>query len=51
MAMVVLCLVPIAVVIAYSFLTGELFQIGVPATVDNYENALTLGVNRTMVWN
>lgn len=51
LAMVVFFVVPIAVVVVYSFLTSELFQIGGPATLGNYESALTLGVNRTMVWN
>ncbi|MCY3650336.1 MAG: ABC transporter permease [Acidimicrobiaceae bacterium] len=51
LAMLVFFVVPIAVVVVYSFLTGELFQIGRPATAVNYESALTLGVNRTMVWN
>ena len=50
-AMLVFFVAPIAVVVAYSFLTGELFQIGAPVTLGNYESALTLGVNRTLVWN
>lgn len=50
-AMLLFFVAPLAVVLAYSFLTGELFQIGKPATTGNYHSALTLGVNRTMVWN
>ena len=51
LAMLVFFVAPIIVVVVYSFLTGELFQVGSPATTGNYESALTLEVNRTMVWN
>jgi len=43
--------VPVIIVIAYSFMTGENWQVSGPATLGNYDSALTLGVNRTMAWN
>ena len=42
---------PMIIMVVYSFLTGELFQVGRPATISNYESALTLEVNRTMAFN
>lgn len=51
LAMLFFLIAPITVVVVYSFLTGELFDVGRPATIDNYGSALSLEVNRTMVWN
>lgn len=51
LAMLLFLIAPIAVVVVYSFLTGELFDVGRPATIDNYDSAFGLEVNRTMVWN
>jgi spermidine/putrescine transport system permease protein len=51
LAMLVLFVAPLMIMIGYGFLTGENFQVSRPATLDNYDSALTLGVNRTMAWN
>jgi spermidine/putrescine transport system permease protein len=50
-AMLVFFVAPLVIMIGYGFLTGENFQVTRPATLDNYDSALTLGVNRTMAWN
>lgn len=51
LGMLVFFFVPIVIVVTYSFLTGENWQVQGSATTDNYESALSLGVNRTMAWN
>lgn len=51
LAMLVFFFVPIIVVLVYSFLTGELFQVSRPFTTDNYENVATFPVNRTLAFN
>ena len=43
--------VPIGIVVVYSFLTGEFFQVSRPVTMDNFENVVSLGIHRTMAWN
>lgn len=49
--MLIFFFIPIAIVFAYSFLTGEFFQVGRPITLDNYSNAVGLELHRTMAWN
>lgn len=51
LAMLVLFFGPLIIMISYGFLNGETFQVSGPATLDNYDSALTLGVNRTMALN
>ena len=51
LAMLAFFFLPMVITVVYSFLTGELFQVGRPATLGNYESALTLEVNRTMAVN
>lgn len=51
LSMLAFFFLPMAIVVAYSFLTGELFQVGRPATLDNYGSALSLEVNRTLAVN
>lgn len=49
--MVVFFFVPVAVVVYYSFLRGQFFRVSGPATVDNYDNAVTLDLHHTLAWN
>lgn len=49
--MVVFFLIPVVVVLFYSFLHGELWQVSGPATLGNYDNALSSPLHRTLAWN
>lgn len=49
--MVVFFFVPVAVVFVYSFLHGEFYQVEGPATIDNYDNALSAPLHHTLAWN
>jgi spermidine/putrescine transport system permease protein len=43
--------VPLVVFAVYSFLTNELYAVGLPFTLDGYEDALTSELNRTLARN
>lgn len=47
----VFCIAPLAVFFVYSFLTGELYGVSPPLTLENYSEALTSEVNRQLAVN
>jgi ABC-type spermidine/putrescine transport system permease subunit I len=42
---------PLVVFLLYSFLTNELYAVGLPFTLDAYADALTSSLNRTLARN
>jgi len=51
LAMMAFFFVPVAVVVLYSFLTGDLFTVSRPVTMANYNDVFTIPVHRTLAWN
>jgi spermidine/putrescine transport system permease protein len=48
---VLFVIVPLAVFFVYSFMTGALFAVALPLTIDAYESAVSSGLNRSLAWN